>query len=463
MVRKPKPLTAVSKNDTFVDQTSNYLSKAKKYQETIREIRPHNLTYSEASTLVVRSENLFTWARESSAAYFNEQKALEAEPSLEKVSVELTGLALEASVGGGSVTGIGSPKHGADLMGSKVDFLSSKEIVFDCQDGKNCTKTVTFHNCGSTAVTYKWRRVPISSAVKNDTDPATLNGVLNAKGMDEGALRARTLDRNRECFFCLRDQGVVLPDETVTSTFVFKSCTGGGSFSSDWILEFVPEETAIYLPGGAAGAGGAGSPHTGAEGAVPPTSVGSLSLRLKGHCVTVDESSSKRAALSQFLDQGAVSAVARDIVFSCLRRVRDPVRLPDLQNRQIAYFRRLNAPLLDALSARFGAMLPLFITPERLDMFVVLFHNALRAVSTVRGTLAQRRAQYALLPSSSQQAGVDLSAVDVSNPLEMVPEQVAFIRAALFPEDIIVSSYPLCVYLCHLCSAVFTLITSALS
>jgi hypothetical protein len=444
MVRKPKPAQAVSKNDTFVDQTSNYLSKAKKYQETIREIRPHNLTYSEAATLVIKSENLFAWARESSAQYYNEQKALEAGETLSPVMTEGTGTVLEASVDhvpGAGVSAVAAGT-GGDMMGSKVDFLSSREIVFDCLDGKNCARNVSFHNCGSTAIAYRWRRVQIPSHVKNDTDPATLNGVLNAKGTDDGALRARVLSKNRECFFCLRDTGIILPDETVATTFVFKSCVSGGSFSSEWILEFVPEETAVYQ--------GGNTGHAADGAASPPMSVGSVVMRLKGHCITVDESASKRAALSTFLDQGAITAVARDVVFSCLRRVRDPVRLQDLQNRQIAHFRRTNATLLDTLSERFTTMLPLFITPERLQLFVALYHNACTAVSTVKLTLHERRAQYAALPVASRQAGIDLGAVDESNPLVMTPAVEKAIRSALFPEELIVSTR-LCVIAAHCC------------
>jgi hypothetical protein len=336
MVRKPKPMTAVSKNDTFVDQSATYLSQKKKYHESMKEIRPHDLTYAEAGNLVMKSVNLFNWAKESSAQYYAAQRSqMEADViSVAEVSAKMSGAMLDADSVGESL----NSAHGGDMMGSKIDFLSPKEVIFDSISAKTCTKTVSFRNSGSTAVTYNWRHVPVSSAVRNDTSNTTL-----------------------------------------------------------------------------------------------------------------DESSSKREVLSQFLDQGAVTAVARDIVFSCLRRVRDPVRLPDLQNRQIAHFRRTNAALLDALSARFTTMLPLFITPDRLDMFLALSQSACVAIASIKAVLAERRAQYAALPAASQQAGVDTSAVDMSNALEVTAQLQQSIRAVLFPEDVIVSQSPCSILSLFIC------------
>jgi hypothetical protein len=442
MVRKPKPMTAVSKNDTFVDQSATYLSQKKKYQDSIREIRPHDLTYSEAGNLVMKSVNLFNWAKDSSAQYYAAQRSqMEADViSVAEVSAKMSGAQLDADSVGESANSM----HGGDMMGSKIDFLSPKEVIFDSISAKSCTKSVSFRNSGSTAITYNWRHVPVPSAVRNDTSNATLNGVLNAKGTDEGALRARTLSKNRESFFCLRESGVILPEEAVSTAFVFQSCASGGSFSSDWILEFNPEQTSVYQ----VGENGSSAPGAVDSLSPPPMTVGSLTMRLKGHTITLDESSSKRAVLSQFLDQCAITAVARDIVFSCLRRVRDPVRLNDLQNRQIAHFRRTNAALLDALSARFTTMLPLFITPDRLDMFLALSQNACASIASIKALLAERRAQYAALPAASQHAGVDTSAVDLSNPLQVTTQLQQSIRAILFPEEVIVS---LCVALCWSC------------
>lgn len=447
MVRKPKPMQAVGKNDTFVDQSQTYLSQTKKYQETIKDIRPHSLTYSEAAHLVVKSENLFKWARESSAQYYHERKAAELGDTAaigDATVAQGSGAVLEKSVDTlpGLPTAMGASVVVADTpvaaTGSKIDFLSAKEVIFDCLDGQNCTKTVSFRNGGATAISYHWRRVPVLSSVTKDADPSRLNGVLSKKGTDEGALRSRVLSRNRECFFCLRESGAILPDETIATSFVFKSCTGGGSFSSEWILEFNPEETVVSN----------GATTEGSSGAASPLGIGAVAVRLKGHCITLDESASKRAELSHFLDQSAITAVARDIVFSCLRRVRDPVRLKDLQNRQIAYFRRINAALLDGLSARFTTMLPLFITPERLELFVTLNHSASVAVEAVKHTLLERRAQYAALPvaADGQSQEGEASPVDETNPLHLSPEQAQHIRSVLFPENLIVSDAVFSIY-----------------
>ena len=452
MVRKPKPMQTVSKNDTFVDQSATYLAKKRRYNETIKEIRPHDLTYAEAGHLVIKSTNLFNWAKESSAKYYSEQLLLQeeaegvsAEDTVVEVSAKLAGLTTAAAdIATESVVGA-TPSFLGETMGAKVDFQSSKEVIFDCLEDSSCTKHVAFHNCGSVALTYTWRRVPLSSSIRNNKENTSLNGVLNAKGCDDGALRVRELSRNRECFFCLRETGLLLPEETASTAFVFQSCAGGGSFSSDWILEFYPEETAIYQAGGAGGgSAGNASPKPAAAAAVDvnapsaPMSVGTVVMRLKGHCLREDESSSKRAALAGFLDQAAVSAMARDLVYSCLRRVRDPVRLTDLQNRQISHFRRMNAALLESLSARFACMLPVFVTPERLDMFAQLFQQASAAIDTIKAVLSERRSEYSALPATSQLPDIDISAVDKSNPLTMTVTEQQRIRSVLFPEEHIV-------------------------
>ena len=450
MVRKPKPMQAVGKNDTFLDQTSNYLSKVKKYEHTMKEIRPHNLTYGEAGNLVLKSSNLFTWAKESSAKFFEEKAAAEgmATLSLHDVSagsaMHKGGLPTIPEMSESVVVGPTPSFHG-DTLGPKIDFLSSKEVIFDAVDDRACTRTLAFRNTGSVAVAYKWCKVPVPSSVSNSTDNTTLNGILNAKGVDGGALRARNLSKNRDCFFCMKESGQILPDETISTTFTFKSCTGGGSFHSEWILEFHPDETAIFQVGntGTGGSGVGGLSSHSVDGSVaaasPPMCVGSIVLQLKGHSLSYDENVGKRAHLEHFLDQGAITAVARDVVFSCLRRVRDPVRLKDLQNRQIALFRRANAGLLNNLSARYTHMLPLFVTPERLDMFVALYQHVARAVTQIRSTLAERRAQYAALPKAVRDVSIDVNAVDQTNPLDLNAGQISCLREAVFPEEIIVS------------------------
>lgn len=436
MVRKPKPMNSVGQNDTFVDQTANFLGKLKRYEHTVKEIRPHNLTYSEANHLVIKSTNLFNWAKESSAKYYQEQNELAGNIATMSLHGEMkSGL----DAGSSSIVGATPSFHG-DTLGSKIDFFSAKEVVFDALVNKQCVRNVTFRNCGSAAVMYKWRRVPLTTATKYEIDNTTLNGVLNAKGIDGGALRARNLTKHRETFFCLKETGEILPDEEVSTVFTFASCTGGGSFNSDWILEFFPEETAVYQIGATGAASGQGGNSPGADPVAPaPMSVGSVTLRMKGHCITNDESFTRRAELSSFLDAGAVNAMARDVVYSCLRRVRDPVRVPDLQNRQIALFRRTNIDLLNALSARFKAMLPLFIIPERLDMFAAVYHQSSQAVVEVKAALAERRAHYSTLPATSRDSAIDICQVDASNPLDLASALVAQLREAVFPEDNIVS------------------------
>jgi hypothetical protein len=457
MVRKPKSMDGVGKNDTFVDQTSTYLAIKKKYDASIREIRPHNLTFAEAGHLVVRSVKLFQWAKDSSAKYFaekNEQEQYEQQNSVVEGSA---GEGSEVLGGGATASFLG------DSVGSRIELISSKEVVFDTLAGKNASQPVSFKNTGQVAVQYAWRQVGPVSSLKKFMEHSTLNGVLNSKGTDNGALRSRTLRQNRNSFFCLRNSGEILPGETCTTMFMFNGCAGGGSFSSEWVLSLLPEESPIYaaVPAGGGNNGGVANrqQQQGAAAVAPPLGVGSVCLRLKGLSVTEDESASRRAFLASHLDDGAVRNMALDIVHSCLRRVRNPVRLVDLQERQIALFRRVNAAQLASLSVRFGDIVPLFITPGRLSMFVEIYHSASAALVTVRKVLADRRSEYAtwladsaVLPAPSAAAQraataagrdvypeLDLGDVDQCNPFVVTEDAILAMRTELFPEEIIVS------------------------
>ena len=447
LVRKPKAVDFVGKNDTFVEQSEKYMETRKKYGKYYRSIRPHDLTYSEAHHLVIRSTDLFQWAQQSSQAYFESRSdaaaaealaltlaAIAAEEASLSSSVEAGG-EVDAAVGAGSV----------DLPTSKVDFLSSKELSFDASIGHQSMVQVQFKNTGSTSVAYRWRalspdnfssdagrkqvdksRITIvdKSELKPGTagDKHTLKDVLTNRNTP--SVRAHALSQQRDHFFCLRDAGEVLPDDTVTTTFVFRSRAGGGSFYAQWILELVPDATKVF--------------HVATNQSLP----GSIVCSLRGHCYSVDESLKKRSFVSSYIEQATVQAMATDIVFQCLKRVRDPVRLRDMHQRQVDLFRSMNQDLLAAIDLQYGTAAPIFITISRLEKFCTLYLKALDLfdkVSNMLRSLLDQRGQWSSTVSKVDAVGDGRSS---AHPLLLSESDVDAIELRLFPEKFIVSTLP---------------------
>lgn len=448
LVRKPKVADFVGKNDTFVEQSEKYVETRKKYGKYYRSIRPHDLTYSEAHHLVIRSTGLFQWAQQSSQAYFDSKSdaaaaaalamtleaAAAAEASLSTVEV---GGEMDAAAGAGST----------DLHDSRVDFLSSKELSFEASIGHQSMIQVRFKNTGSTSLAYRWRsllqdnyssdasrkqvdksRITIvdKSELKPGTagDKHTLKDVLTSRNTP--SIRAHALSQQRDHFFCLRDAGVALPNDTVTTTFVFRSRAGGGSFYAQWILEFVPDATKVF--------------HVATNQSLP----GSIVCSLRGHCYSADEGMKKRSFVSSYIEQATVQAMATDIVFQCLKRVRDPVRLRDMHQRQIDLFRSMNTELLASIDEKYGTAAPTFVTISRLDKFCTLYLQAVDLfdkVSHVSRSLLDRRRQWSSTVSKVDAGGGGGDGRSSVHPMLLLNEsEVDAIELQLFPEKFIVST-----------------------
>jgi hypothetical protein len=226
MVRKPRPLSLDSSSgrnlgSSSLEDTEAYRQKRARYEKTIREIRPHAIDANAAAHLVVRSADLFRWAKESSAGYFRDQRV----PALAAIAEEDSLYDVKSSLDGGDHSSI----HDASNA-PKIHFMSPKEIVFSTHEGENScgvSRTVLFKNIGKCAISYVWKKivqdenssVVVDSSKKVKT--ASLSEVLELKGVDDGTLRKRLICSKRESFFCLKDSGVVLPDETIPTQFVF--------------------------------------------------------------------------------------------------------------------------------------------------------------------------------------------------------------------------------------------------
>eukprot|EP01034_Spumella_vulgaris_P024024 gene24024-30320_t len=365
--------------------------KRKKYEKSILEIRPHTLNYRDASNLVVRSSNLFTWAKESSAQFFKDQEEDLLLTSF-KEEEDDNASAVSASEHK-SVHSLSAAERGeADLHNvhsPRIDFLTSREVVFSTVVNKDSRRSVAFRNTGSVAVSYRWKRVNMEKSDKDKQqrggDSAdvlrrtqTLAGIIASKGIDNGLLRANVIAQQRDCFFCLMDRGDILPDEVVSTVFSFSSRAGPGLFRSTWVLEFTPFDTAISVAAAVSGDD------------VDQKLVGAAGITLRAHCVELDESVTSRGNVVKFMTARATETMARDIIQNCIRRVRVPVRLADLQSRQNVYFREVNDGLLTSLGdTRYPTLLPLFVTPQRLDTFADIFRRGAALFSEVTELLLE--------------------------------------------------------------------------
>ena len=258
---------------------------------------------------------------------------------------------------------------------------------------------------------------------------------------------------------CLNDTGFLLPDEIVATTFVFCARAGPGYYNSSWILEFVPEDTAIFAPAAGPGVGlGAdnGSAKNNASNGPTQISVRSVGLNLHGQCNKPDEGGHRRDFISLCFERGTINATCRDVVYSCVRRVRDAVRLPQLHDRQVALFCEKNRAHLEGLSARYAAMLPVFVTAERLEAFCGVYTEAAALLVVTRTQLKELRSRSAEIDAANAEAAEAVSdaeleqGLDAADAMQLSPALVAGLRSQLFPEDVIVSySFFFFIPCCH--------------
>ena len=430
LIRKPKSAKfAGTKTVTFLDQSDAFRAKKSMYEKNILSIRPHNIDADAAAALVVRSVDLFKWAKESSVAYYKGLK----EPSLSAINEEDS---LQ------DATTLDGHHHSlSDSANSpNIEFITPREVSFQTQPGENAFKVVSFTNTGPVAITYVWKKnTPVpkeeaspllgsTSANAHSELKKGLHDIISAKGVDGGSLRKHLLSANRDSFFCLKDSGVMLPSETVTTQFMFSSRAGEGVFNEGWIVSFEPADTVIAFQ----------SSDTGSISNRVSSCVGSFTISLRGICCAPDVTIHKRDFVSRNIDKRSIDSMAFDIINSCVKRVRDPVRKTTLQDRQISYFRKVNAHVLNSLSERFGSLSPLFVTPERLNRFAVLFANASTLFNKTKYMLnfLEKELSSTELSTAQQIVYGDYSVVaSPDSPFFVSENLIASIRSILFPEE----------------------------
>eukprot|EP01035_Chromulina_nebulosa_P026657 gene26657-34927_t len=431
MILKPKSVKfAGMKTSTFLEQSEAFNAKKSLYIKNIQDLRPHTINANAAHALVARSVDLFKWAKESSSAFYKELR----EPVLSVINEEDSLSMSERLDGDRSVTGTSTTP--------KIEFITHREVVFQTKPGENSFQIVSFKNTGSVAISFVWKKNhpqpkedsalvsgTSSGSLKADPKkPVHLHDVLASKGTDGGSLRKHLLNSARESFFCLKESGVILPSETISTQFMFSSRAGDGVFNDSWILTFQPSDTIISF-------------HTGESSSFlsrANSCVGSFIVSLRGICCAPDVSVHKRENLTHFIEKCTADSMAFDIIQSCMKRVRKAVRQSTLEQRQIDLFRNLNATLLDSFSENFGSLSPLFITPERLNQFAILFARASKLYNKTKYMLnflttelnskdmcTAQRIEYGNFPISASS----------DSPFFVGPQILAVTRAILFPEE----------------------------
>eukprot|EP00981_Chlorochromonas_danica_P004746 scaffold954_cov173-Ochromonas_danica.AAC.32 len=387
IVRKPKDLKDVWSSDTFVPQTEAYKTKRRQYQESIREMRPRDITFKDTAALVIKSVDLFQWAKDSSRVYLENlagQYALERE---EEMSVE-SKRSQEASLAAETLQNL-----------PKIELLSSTNILFDTTEGVECKREVVFKNIGHTAVYFRWKRlgkpaidanVPNAKAKyskkQNDLALAVIgvSSIMDNKHAEDLDARNHILARSRESFFCMQHSGELLPDEIASIPFVFRDVAGGGYYTNDWSLELVPEQTQIFYNQ---------QTSDGHDNTV--TTSTSIRVNLAAHCLEVDETMTNRL------------------------------------QQKISFQEEKNNSFLERVCKVDGLMPPMFFDIVRVRQMELLkqdtavFHNnLLQCYETV-------------ILEHNKLAGSSAAASMLSVPMlyHLDPQDVVTIREALFPEE----------------------------
>lgn len=433
IIRKPKPsnLKTTRVMSKAFDETAPLLARREQLSSTLKTIRPHEITNDDADGLFIQTTSLFQWAIDSSKEYFNDLERRKNQTAIGKESLSPALLKTDTS------KSIFSPTAAvADESTAKLSLNCSPEVVFDSLEGSTVFRDVTFTNSGVIALEYVWKPIIYEDGVEAAERTGLTFGSEVARLVNTRQatrLSAINLNRNKPKFFCIEKRGVILPGQVVTTTFSFRS-ENAFSVRQNWQLFTTPSAT-YTIPSGVVG----GKSYSSLI----------MEIRLHAFAVHVDENMQRRNQVLGFVDSRVTEAVMGDEVRACLRRVRDPVRLRDLQRRQVDQFKRINQVLLRELSPVFSSELPLHVTPARLHALALACVRVTHFnVHVLRDVFSLRHLRLALdpagdqsLPYSEEEEESQVSAVSSRSVSE---DALAWLQDEVFPEKKIVRVLLLC-------------------
>ena len=269
IMRKPKTIeeliartNAQAGKVVFVEESKSLKMKKEEYADQLKAMRPVDVSLEDASGLIVKSTELFQWAIDSSTEYFREEKlkneALENERAIRearrsKLSFLRKGGNRRGSDGDISqavsqaASVVGTPRDDpSNEKGGRILFMSPEELIFSSAQGETVYKTVTFKNTGSVALQYQWKTLIDleKSFPKNVSHVAS----MIANNTLVKLPREHHLAAGRSSIFCMKTQGIILPNETIDTRFAFSSKGAAGVIVEMWELETIPRANIALDP-----------------------------------------------------------------------------------------------------------------------------------------------------------------------------------------------------------------------
>ena len=206
------------------------MDRQKRLKKQLNEMRPHFIGVAETESLVVRAENLFEWAENSSNEYF---KRVENEgENITILEKELIKDGKEGKVGTTDdekeIEAIEDmlPKSGPNMLlygkteGNNNDTNNNDgtRLLLTSNVKAQSDGTIVAENIGTTAIFYEW--------VKLESTPA-LDPSLTGGAHSQGQL------------YCRDRAGVLLPGHTKDFSFSFRSNVAG-IFTEKWAINTTP-------------------------------------------------------------------------------------------------------------------------------------------------------------------------------------------------------------------------------
>ena len=386
----------MTKRPGTVDDSSAMKAKKRRLKAHLKRIRPHMVTMELAEGLLLRAAPLFKWAEVSSSEYFQDQDEMQRRAEEEEaLGGSLSARQEKEARELAATRALEDQGRGVKSMPT-LSFATSTELVFTTNVGETTHKYVEFTNTGAIALNYSWRvdptKYPVSAALAS---ARSLRKTCLERNHSK-VTRESVLAAQRTSFFCQRDSGKVLPGETIVTCFSYCNKSGGGIVNQSWLLDTVPRAT-VKLEGASAPEDvsedmGTLRISTEAESARKPKNSAietevPLNVNFRGHTSNVDCKLTERTKASQGIDRHARTAYFADTLYQSVRRVRDPIRASTVDSRQKSLFTEVNDAFLRARSPRHGAVLPYFVTTERIREFMSYFDETSEGSSDLQEKL----------------------------------------------------------------------------
>lgn len=297
--------------------TINLETRKKAISNEIYYIRPHQPSAKNIAQLVICATDLFQWAVDSSKEYFNrnnEENDVESDIQPEESNAE--------------PTNADNPEP--QKAEPAITYLSSNHLTFESKQGELSTQSIQFQNSGSIAIEYRWERMLKSNEDFNySIDPPRELVICDKKSQ----------------FSCINSQGTCLPGDVITTRFVFKALDLPGIFQEEWRLSCFPSAKII----------------------TSFDSPDDTSIFLHGHNIYIDEKEYLREELNDFLVDESIRTFVGDILESCISRIRVPVTMQDIHDREKEAFLAVNKHLIEeCIQKSPNKELPLFLSVERI-------------------------------------------------------------------------------------------------